>query len=126
MANHKFSVTSKGEEKYPSRLHFIEYTSPVNRIFERFYGPTNRNPTNIMREVISPTATQQFSKEIGKKSRLYLIKYRCTPEDSRELDRLKTYKTLSASNKKELNELLDKILKEIKEFANYQDALIVD
>ena len=106
-------------------MNFIEYTSPVNRIFERFYGQTNRNPTNLMREVISPTATQQFAKELGKNARLYLVKYRCTPDDSRTLDRLPTYKTLAANNENELHERLNQILEEIKKFAHYQDAKIV-
>jgi hypothetical protein len=78
-----------------------------------------------MREVISPTATQQFAKELGKNARLYLVKYRCTSEDSNELDRLRTYKTLSANNENELNERLNQILEEIKKFAHYQDAKIV-
>ena len=124
--NHKFSVTSKGEEKYPSRLHFIEYTLPVNRVLEHFYGQMiYKNPTDIMREIVSPEASKRFSKKLGRKSRLYLIKYRCSREDSDALDKLSTYKTLSANNENELRERLNQILEEIKKFADYQDAKIV-
>ena len=74
-ANHKFSVTSKGEEKYPSRLHFIEYTSPVNRVFEHFYNQMiYKNPTDIMREIVSPEATKNFAKMANKKTKNPAIK----------------------------------------------------
>ena len=77
-----------------------------------------------MREIVSPKATQEFAKL--PKARLYLIKYRCTPEDSRELDKLTTYKTLSANNEHELHERLNQILEDVKKFAKYQDAVIVN
>ena len=121
------NVESKGEEKYPSRLHFIEYTSPVNRVFEHFYKQMiYKNPTDIMREIVSPEATKNFAKMASKKTRFYLIKYRCSQEDSDALDKLSTYKTLSANNENELRERLNQILDEIKKFADYQDAKIVN
>ena len=79
-----------------------------------------------MRDEVSVEASKRFNKEFGRNGRLYLIKYRCTPENSKALSKLNAYKIYTANNEQQLDSALQKIMADIEQFADYSDAKIVN